>query len=96
VTEREDGMKEVKFCFEVQGMAKDAGGNPSPAGLSISLGEVAEEKFDALMESAKSIKADDLLRYLGFDPIASGHQESDFRRISPEEYALMYGGEGEH
>lgn len=84
-------MKKVRVCFEVQRLAIDANGNPAPAGMQFTIGEVPDEKYEAAMESVKAVKAMDILHYLGFDSFASKYKESDFRLIFPEEYDREYG-----
>lgn len=84
-------MKKIRVCFEVQGLAIDEHGNPAPAGMQFTIGEVPDEKYEAAMESVKAVKAMGILHYLGLDSFASKYKESDFRLISPEEYDREYG-----
>ena len=41
-------MKQLRICFEVQGMAVDEHGNPAPAGMQFAVGEVTDEKYAAI------------------------------------------------
>lgn len=86
-------MKKVRVCFEVQGLAIDERGNPAPAGMEFTIGEVPDEKYEAAMKSVKAVKALDILHFVGLDSFASEYKESDFRLISPEEYDHEYGDE---
>lgn len=88
-------MKKVRVCFEVQGMTEDEHGNPAPAGMQFTVGEVTDEKYATIdyFGTLGGVKALDLLCELGFKSLASAHIESDFRLISPEEYDREYGDE---
>lgn len=93
---KEEKMKEVRICFEVQGLGVDENGNPCPVGMQFSIGEVSDEKYESIdyFEAMKNVKVIDLLRELGLKTFAANRSEDDFRLISPEEYDQKY-GEGE-
>lgn len=86
-------MKRVRICSEVHGMAADKTGNPVPAGMEFTLGEVTDEKYTEIVyyEATKGIKAIAWLKALGMEHIAAQHKEEDFKRITPEEYDMKYG-----
>lgn len=40
-------MRELRICMEINGLAEDEKGNSCPGGMSLSLGMVPDENFEA-------------------------------------------------
>lgn len=88
-------MKEVRVCFEIKNMSIDENGQPAPAGIKATIGNVPDEKF-AQMDYMKVFGGVDILqimRDLGLDEITKGRTAEDVRLITPEEYDRLYGGD---
>lgn len=86
-------MKEVRICFEVRNLGVDENGNSVPAGMQFTLGEIEDEKYDAInyFEAMAGVKGPDLLKAVGMGCLSKVYSEGDFRIISPEEYDEKYG-----
>lgn len=84
-------MKKLRICLEIQGLAEDENGNPCPAGLCMTLGEVPEEgfneKYNALIQR---VKIREVLKLVCLNEDVS---EDRCRIITPEEYDEKYGDE---
>lgn len=78
----------LRICFEADGLAVDVDGNPAPAGLTMTLGEI--EKQVDYWEFIKTISIADILKLACLDGIV---KPADVRIITPEEYDEKYGGE---
>lgn len=86
-------MKELRICFEIEGLAVDKYGEPCAGGVDITLGEVPEDKFqERYNRLIKSLEIEQVLRLACMD---SMFDETDCRIISPEEYDRLYGDEEE-
>lgn len=85
-------MKKMRICFEVKNLARDENGNPAPAGMSFSFGEISDETFAKLdyEEMAKSVDLKKILAICWPDGTVS---PKDCRIITPEEYDAEYGGD---
>lgn len=86
-------MKKIRVCLEIQNAAVDEDGNPAPAGIQITIGEVPDNKYEKLdyKKLAAGLNKKKLLEMLSFLPGA--HSEEDLRIITPEEYDAEYGDE---
>lgn len=83
-------MKKVRICFEIKNLAVDENGNPAPAGLAFSFGEVPDETFAKLSyeEMVKKVDLEKILAICWPDGTVS---PEDCRIITPEEYDAEYG-----
>lgn len=73
--------KEVKVCFEVNGIAVNEAGIPCPAGLQITVGETDQE-FD-YMELAQAV---DISKVLKMACLEGYVKPENVKIITPEEY----------
>ena len=77
-------MYKVRACFEIASMAVDENGQPSPAGLQISIGEsVKEWPYEDLISH---IDISEVAAMVHVDPAA-------LTIITPQEYDERYGDE---
>lgn len=82
--------KEVKVCFEVNGIAQSEDGMPCPAGLQITVGE-ADREFD-YMELAQAVDVSKVLKMACLEGYV---KPEDVKIITPEEYDQRFGSKEE-
>ncbi|MBS7226468.1 MAG: hypothetical protein KH050_14265 [Clostridiaceae bacterium] len=83
-------MKDLKLCYEVQGMALDEKRNSVPAGICVDFGTVPDERYDECLEALKNYPCHKLLLEMGMGSVVEHHQPEDFRLISQDEYEEKY------
>ena len=82
-------MKKLRLCLEIFGLAEDENGNKGPGGLCMTIGEIAEEKYDCVYkEMVESVNLEGVLRTACLDGMFTS---ADCKIISPEEYDEKYG-----
>lgn len=85
-------MKDLKICYEVQGLAIDDEGNPVPAGLCLTLEGLTDENYDRAVKWISEADPTEVLPgFFGMDTLLKAHRPEDFRLISEEEYEEKYG-----
>ena len=82
-------MRKLRLCFEIDGLGIDEKGDPCPAVLEISFGEIDKElKYE---DFVKSVNIQGLLEILIPDGLQEQIKSENARIISPEEYDQKYG-----
>lgn len=80
-------MSKLRICFEVNGLATDENGTPSPAGLQLDFGDILLESVNY-----EKLTADiDIQKMLEISFLGKHIDPKDVRVITPEEYDLKYG-----
>lgn len=87
-------MALLRVCLEIQGLARDADGNPCPGGLCISLGEAPDDEASAELIQ-KLMDQVDVSAILRATPLEGFVKPSDCRVITPEEFDEKYGDDHE-
>lgn len=80
-------MNELRFCFEVYGLAKDDSGDPCPVGMALSFGNVSTATHFDYNKLAESISIPAFLNLAGLSDVI---KPEDVKVISPEEYDEKY------
>lgn len=84
-------MKEIVLHCEVPDLAIDENGNPAPAGIRLTLGEVQDEKYDETMKSLSEIDPTLIFKAFGLGRFVEELNPQDFKLLSQDEYEEKYG-----
>lgn len=84
-------MKNLAVYLEIDGLAEDEYGNPAPAGVEITLGEVSDEIYDKYSYDVltQNLNPYELLKNLGLVDTMN-IKEDCVRVISPEYFVSEY------